>query len=81
MNDQMILDNYLLILKSSVEVYVHGTLESSTEDIRKLLNNCLNDILDMQNDTYNVMTDCGWYVTEDVSVSQIKNTYNKVKCD
>ena len=48
MNDQILLDNYLLILKSTVEVYVHGTQESSNEDIRNLFKESLNDILDSQ---------------------------------
>jgi hypothetical protein len=34
MNNQLLLENYLLILKSTVEVYVHGTLESSNEKVR-----------------------------------------------
>ena len=38
MNDQLIMDNYLLVLKSTVEVYVHGSLESSNEGSRSLLN-------------------------------------------
>ena len=37
MSDQILMENYLLILKSTVEVYVHGTLESSNNDIRKIL--------------------------------------------
>lgn len=37
MNSQLILDNYLMILKSTVEVYIHGTLESSNEDVRSTL--------------------------------------------
>ena len=28
MNDELLMENYLLVLKSTVEVYVHGTLES-----------------------------------------------------
>ena len=47
MNDQILLDNYLLILKSTVEVYVHGTQESSNEDIRNLFKESLNDILEI----------------------------------
>ena len=36
MNDKELLDNYLLILKSTVEVYVHGTLESSNENVKSI---------------------------------------------
>ena len=45
MNDKLIMENYLLILKSTVEVYVHGTLESSNEDSRSALKKCLDDIM------------------------------------
>ena len=52
MNDQIRMDNYLLILKSTVEVYVHGTLESSNERVRNLLKECLNEIMTSQANTY-----------------------------
>jgi hypothetical protein len=45
MDDKLMFNNYLLILKSCVEVYVHGTLESSNDDIRKLLKSGLDDIM------------------------------------
>ena len=41
MNDQILLDNYLLLLKSTVEVYVHGTLESTNKPVRNLLKKSL----------------------------------------
>ena len=37
MNNELILNNYLLLLKSTTEVFVHGTLESSNSDIRSTL--------------------------------------------
>ena len=43
MNDQIIMENYLLVLKSTIEVYVHGTLESSNLDVRKALKKGLDD--------------------------------------
>ena len=45
MTDQYLLDSYLLLLKSTVEVYVHGTLESSNKEVRNLLNKFLNNTL------------------------------------
>ncbi len=79
MNDQVLMDNYLLILKSTVEVYVHGTLESSNKDIRNLLKECLNDTMSMQADTYDKMTEYGWYQVNNVDTTQIMETLNKVK--
>jgi len=79
MNDQILLDNYLLVLKSTVEVYVHGTLESSNEDVRTLLRKSLNDTLSHQSKTYDKMTEYGWYTINNVETSTIKQTLNKVQ--
>ena len=78
MNDRLIMDNYLLVLKSTVEVYVHGTLESSNNDVRTLLKENLNNILTSQAKTYDEMTKYGWYTVNNVSSSVIKETLNKV---
>ena len=78
-NDKLIMDNYLLILKSTVEVYVHGTLESSNLDVKSLLKDSLNSILDSQEKTYNKMTTFGWYPVNNVETSEIVKTLNKVK--
>ena len=79
MNDQLIMENYLLILKSTTEVYVHGTLESSNEEVRELLKAGLDNTMTFQADTYDEMTTFGWYEINNVKESQIKQTYNKVK--
>ena len=78
MNDQLIMDNYLMVLKSTVEVYVHGTLESSNEDVKELLKNGLDQTMNYQKDTYNLMVDYGWYNVENVKSSCIKQTLNKI---
>ena len=79
MNDQELMENYLLVLKSTVEVYVHGTLESSNEDVKSLLKTSLNEILDSQKNTYNLMTKYGWYQVNNVEKNIIMDTLNKVK--
>ena len=79
MNDQLLMDNYLLVLKSTVEVYVHGTLESSNVESRNLLKMGLDDILKCQADTYDEMTKYGWYNIQNVDISTINQTLSKVK--
>jgi len=79
MNDQLIMDNYLLILKSTVEVYVHGTLESSNKDIRNVLKTGLDDIMNAQAMTYDEMTKYGWYQTNNVQTSEINKTLNNIQ--
>ena len=79
MNNQLILDNYLLLLKSTVEVFIHGTLESSNEDVRNLLKTSLNEILTSQSNTYDLMTDYGFYNVNNVQANEISNTLNNIE--
>ena len=79
MNDRLLMDNYLLILKSTIEVYVHGTLESSNQDIRELLKSGLDETLTAQANTYDLMTRYGWYNVQNVESTTINQTLNKVQ--
>ena len=79
MDDRLIMDNYLLILKSTVEVFVHGTLESSNNDIRMTLKRGLDEIMTSQANTYDEMTKYGWYTINNVDTSEISKTLNKVQ--
>ena len=79
MNDKLIMENYLLILKSTIEVYVHGTLESSNEKVRKTLKYGLDETIKHQADTYDEMTNYGWYEINNVDKKTINQTLKKVK--
>ena len=78
MNDKIVMENYLLVLKSTIEVYIHGTLESSNEDIRNILKYGLDETIKHQARTYDEMTNYGWYTIKNVKNSIIKNTLNNV---
>ena len=79
MNDQMLMENYLLNLKSTTEVYVHGTLESSNQNTRKLLKEGLDHIMTCQADTYDEMVKHGWYEVNNISSNIVQETLNKLK--
>lgn len=79
MNDKLLMDNYLLILKSTVEVYVHGTLESSNEDIKSLLKEGLDETMKQQARTYDEMTKYGWYTVNNIDKQEIQKTLNKIQ--
>ena len=79
MSDQILMENYLLVLKSTVEVYVHGTLESSNNDIRKVLKKGLDETMLNQANTYDEMTNYGWYKVKNVDSKTINSTYSKLK--
>jgi len=79
MNDQYLLDSYLLLLKSTVEVYVHGTLESSNKKSRNLLKKCLDEIMSMQAATYDLMKEYGYYKVKNIDSNTIQQTINKLE--
>ena len=79
MDNKLIMEDYLLVLKSTVEVYVHGTLESTNKDIRTLLKSNLNETLQSQADTYDEMTKYGWYNINNVETNIISDTLNKIQ--
>lgn len=79
MDNETLMNNYLFILKGTTEVYVHGTLESSNEDIRQLLKESLNQILSLQANTYDEMTKYGWYPVNNIDKSVVNQTLSKLK--
>ena len=78
MNDRLLMDNYLLVLKSTVEVYVHGTLESSNNDVREILKSGLDETIMNQAKTYLEMTKYGWYKINNVETNQIQQTLSNL---
>ena len=78
MNNEKLLNSYLLLLKSTVEVYVHGTLESSNKKVRNLLKKCLDNTISMQGNTYDEMVKYNWYNVENVNSNVINDTIIKI---
>ena len=78
MDNKLLMENYLLVLKSTVEVYVHGTLESSNEDVKETIHLGLNSTLEDQKETYSEMVKYGWYTISNVEQNIINQTINKV---
>ena len=78
MNDKLILESILLLLKSTVEVYVHGTLEASNKIVHNTLKDGLDEIMKMQFDTFNIMKDAGYYKITNIEASDINKTIKKL---
>ena len=79
MDNQILMENYLLVLKSTVEVFVHGTLESSNNDIRNTLKDGLDMIMTSQGDTYDLMSKYGWYQVKNIEKNCIQETLSKLE--
>lgn len=79
MNDKQIMENILLLLKGTCEVYVHGSQEASNKKIHEILKEALAEILKMQYEVYTKMTECGWYQINNIKSSEIKKTLSQLQ--
>lgn len=79
MNDQILMENMLLLLKGNMEVYVHGSLEASNEPVHQALKNGLDETLKMQHSLYDKMMQCGWYQVPNIDKNTIQSTLTKLK--
>ena len=70
MNDQSIMENLLLTTKGVCDLYMHGTVESATQNVHQAFDTALSDSLNMQEDIYKQMSAKGWYQTEEADAQQ-----------
>lgn len=77
MDDKTIMTNILTGVKSSCDLYMHGTIESSTSDVHRTFQAALADSLAMQNEIYSKMSEKGWYPGQKAEQQQIEQTKQK----
>ena len=70
MNDQEIMENLLMTTKGVCDLYMHGAIESSTQDVHQAFGAALTDSLNMQDDIYQKMSAKGWYQTAQADAKQ-----------
>ena len=77
MNDQAIMETLLNTTKGVCDLYMHGTVESATQNVHQAFDTALCDSLDMQEDIYKQMTAKGWYQTQQADAQQIAQVHQK----
>ncbi|MBR7188486.1 MAG: spore coat protein [Clostridia bacterium] len=77
MNDQMIMENILLTTKGACDLYMHGTIESATKNVKQTFDDSLSDSLCMQGDVYQKMAAKGWYPSQQADQQQITQVRQK----
>ena len=77
MNDRYIMENLLLTTKGMCDLYMHGTIESSTPKVHQAFSTALNDALCMQDNVYKQMSDHGWYTTEQAQQQKLQQVKQK----
>ena len=79
MDDRCIMENLLLTTKDVCDLYLHGTIESSTANVHQTFDQALSDSLCMQDNIYKKMSAKGWYQTEqaeDTKIQKVRNQYS-----
>ena len=71
MDDKNLMENILQLEKGVCDLYMHGSIESSTPDVRQAFTTALNSALGMKDTVYGKMSAKGWYPTEQVEQNKI----------
>lgn len=77
MDDKNLMENILLLEKGVCDLFMHGTIESSTENVHKAFKNSLDESLCVQDTIYDKMAAKGWYPTEQVEQNKVNSVKQK----
>jgi len=77
MNDKDLLEDILLTVKGGSDLYLHGTIESSTPNVHSAFDKALCDSLKMQNEIYSKMSAKGWYPSEKAEQNKMNQAKQK----
>lgn len=77
MDDKCIMENLLLTTKGVCDLYLHGTIESSTQNVHQTFDRALDDSLEIQDDIYRKMSAKGWYTVDNAEMEKIRKVKNQ----
>jgi len=77
MNDQEIMENLLLTTKGACDLFLHGAIESSTQNVNAAFDNALDESLCMQDGIYQQMAQQGWFPSEQATQQQVDKVRSK----
>ena len=78
-NDRNVMENLLLLEKGACDLYMHGAIEASDEQVFNSFSSALNQSLQLQNQIYTKMKQKGWYAPEQAQsdkVNQLKQKFS-----
>lgn len=79
MEDRDLMEKELLVIKGVCDLYLHGTIESSTAEVHEAFQYALIESLNIQNKLYTLMSEKGWYTmdtAEQQKINQLKQKYS-----
>lgn len=82
MDDKSLMQNLLLLEKGCCDLYMHGAIESGTQNVHLAFSSAFTDSLSMQNKIFSKMTAKGFYPTQSVEqnkIDSVKQKYNSMQ--
>lgn len=77
MEDKELMENHLSLVKGICDLYLHGSIESTTQEVHAQFQNALEEELNIQNKLYNLMKEKGWYQTDEADLNKITMAKSK----
>lgn len=77
MEDRELMERELLLMKGISTLYLHGSIESETQEVHEAFKCALEESLNIENKIYNLMKEKGWYPTEAAEQQKIDNVKQK----
>ena len=75
MDDKCLMENLLLTTKGVCDLYVHGAIESATQNVNAVFDSALKESLCMQDQLYQAMAQKGWYPAQQAQQQQIQQQF------
>ena len=79
MDDKSLMENLLLLEKGACDLYLHGTVESATEQVHGVFRAALTESLCMQDTIYTKMSEKGWYppdAADSAKITAVKKKFS-----
>lgn len=71
------MENLLLIEKGACDLYMHGAIEASDEQVFNSFSSALSQSLQLQNQIYTKMKEKGWYAPEMAQQDKVQQLKQK----
>ena len=77
MEDRDLMENMLLLEKGVCDLFMHGAIESSSQDVHQAFSSSLNTALNMQSQIYGPMKARGWYKPDSAEQQKLSSVRMK----
>lgn len=77
MDDRNLMENMLLVEKGLCDLFMHGTIESSSQNVHQTFSDSLNTALSIQEQIYCKMQQKGWYSADQADRNKMSSVKMK----